>query len=531
MLSHCLLFSCGIPSHASTSSSGRHIDFIHGTPLLLSAVRRGRSLSFHQSPHSDCRVLYVDLDEKILFQDSSTDTTAPSHRLLRLSNPGPCAKYLGAVNEYLTYHKVFDRLHLLVHLNLSNNSLQKIQTAYESLDRDITAVLLNAERRSARASYGYLWSPRLVRCGQDYLYWKKRCSDCIRFGDYLASISNLSTLKYPDLLPTLLYHRQDLDYLTNCLQASRLNLNECQAHSKSLRTAHLEERALYAAQTSDCNAEIALNNILKVKEVRRTFQKLRKQAKGQHHSALQRVEIPLLHPDGSPTGSTTSISDPAQLFTAIINQNKAHFSQTTSSPEATGHLSTFIPLFSRNQHTDEIFLAGTFITPKIDPIEEVSLFLQTMAKPTSLPGIDSIDITITGEIFRSSFKKLPENTASGPSDRHLSHYKVLARDEWLSGGLIATMISIPLIIGFAPRRWRTAIQIMLDKDSGDPQIHCLRVIQLLEVDMSLAFRLLWDSQLVYHALSYDVLTKWNFGNLPGASCPSALPLKVVSYGD
>ena len=102
MLSHCLLFSCGIPSHASTSSSGRHIDFIHGTPLLLSAVRRGRSLSFHQSPHSDCRVLYVDLDEKILFQDSSTDTTAPSHRLLRLSNPGPCAKYLGAVNEYLT---------------------------------------------------------------------------------------------------------------------------------------------------------------------------------------------------------------------------------------------------------------------------------------------------------------------------------------------------------------------------------------------------------------------------------------------
>ena len=100
-----------------------------------------------------------------------------------------------------------------------------------------------------------------MRCGQDYLFWKKRCSDLIRFGDSLASLSNLSTLKFPDL-PTLLDHRQDLDYLTNCLQASRLKLNECQAHSKSLRTAHLEERALYAAQTSDCNAEIALNNIL-----------------------------------------------------------------------------------------------------------------------------------------------------------------------------------------------------------------------------------------------------------------------------
>ena len=144
-----LLSSRGIPSHASTSSRGRHIDFIHGTPLLLSAVRRGGILSFHQSPHSDHRALYVDLDEKLLFQDSSTDPTAPSHRLLRLSNPGQCAKYLGAVNEYLTSHKVFDRLNLLVHLNLSNNSLQEIQAAYESLDRDITAALLNDERRSA----------------------------------------------------------------------------------------------------------------------------------------------------------------------------------------------------------------------------------------------------------------------------------------------------------------------------------------------------------------------------------------------
>ena len=130
--------------------------------------------------------------------------------MLRLSNPGLCAKYLGAVNEYLTSHKVFDRLNLLVHLNLSNNSLQKIQAAYESLDRDITAALLNAERRSARASYGYPWSPKLMRCGQDYLFWKKRRSDLIRFGDSLASLSNLSTLKIPDL-PTLLDHRQDLD--------------------------------------------------------------------------------------------------------------------------------------------------------------------------------------------------------------------------------------------------------------------------------------------------------------------------------
>ena len=121
-------------------------------------------------------------------------------------------------------------------------------------------------------------------------FGKKRCSDCVRFGDALASISSPSSLQHPDI-DTLLTHRDDLPYLTNCLKASCLQLDECQAQSKAHHTAHLEKRALYAAQQSDSNAEMALNNILKAEEVRCTFQKLRKYAKRQ--TTLQRVEIPL----------------------------------------------------------------------------------------------------------------------------------------------------------------------------------------------------------------------------------------------
>lgn len=67
----------------------------------------------------------------------------------------------------------------------------------------------------------------------------------------------------------------------------------------------------------------------------------------------------------------------------------------------------------------------------------------------------------------------------------------------------------------------------MDQDVGNPLLTCLHVIQLLEADMNLAFCL----QLVYHALDHNALNKWNFGNLPGASCLclSALLLKVLSY--
>ena len=306
---------------------------MHGTtPLIHAAVRRGGILSFHLSPLRDHRALYIDLDEHSLFKDSSTDPTAPSHRLLRLRNPEQCARYLALLNQYLTSHNVFTCLSLMADLAPPEHPLETITSVYKSINRDITAALLNAEKRSACASYGYPWSPTLMRCGQNYLFWKKRCSDCVRFGDALASVSSpSSSLQHPDM-DTLLTHRDDLPYLTTCLKASRLQLDEYQAQSKAHRTAHLEERALYAAQQSDSNAEIALNNILKAEEVRcGTFQKLRKYAKGQTYSTLQRVEIPN-YPDGTPTGSTTSISNPAKLFAAILNQNQSHFSQATPSP-------------------------------------------------------------------------------------------------------------------------------------------------------------------------------------------------------
>lgn len=127
-----------------------------------------------------------------------------------------------------------------------------------------------------------------------------------------------------------------------------------------------------------------------------------------------------------------------------------------------------------------------------------------MAIPESLPGIDPIDITITGYDFQTSFKTLPENTASSPC-RHLTHYKVFAQDDVLSS-IIAYMISLPFRLGFAPTRWLKAIQVMLEKDRGPPLITRLRVIQLLEADMNLAFRVLWGRRLVYHALSHNALT-------------------------
>jgi hypothetical protein len=48
----------------------------------------------------------------------------------------------------------------------------------------------------------------------------------------------------------------------------------------------------------------------------------------------------------------------------------------------------------------------------------------------------------------------------------------------------AAMMSIPLAEGFCPKRWRQAIDNMLEKIPGVPIINKLRIIQLLEADLN-----------------------------------------------
>ena len=118
--------------------------------------------------------------------------------------------------------------------------------------------------------------------------------------------------------------------------------------------------------------------------------------------------------------------------------------------------------------------------------------------------------------------------SSSPSGHHMTHYKVLAKDKGLSH-ILAWAITLPFQHGFSPTRWRTAIQFMLENEPGYPLITMLRVIQLLEADMSFAFRLLWGKHHVHHALAQNALTPLNFGGRPGCRVHSALLLEVLSY--
>eukprot|EP00957_Ditylum_brightwellii_P112530 8578495-Ditylum_brightwellii.AAC.1 len=86
-------------------------------------------------------------------------------------------------------------------------------------------------------------------------------------------------------------------------------------------------------------------------------------------------------------------------------------------------------------------------------------------------------------------------TSSSPSGWHYGHYKVILNDDSIC--LVhATMMSLPFRFGFAPLRWQKAIDVMLEKDIGDPKINRLHIIVIVEGDMNLIMKVIWNKRFV-----------------------------------
>jgi hypothetical protein len=149
-----------------------------------------------------------------------------------------------------------------------------------------------------------------------------------------------------------------------------------------------------------------------------------------------------------------------------------------------------------------------------------------------------ISTTISCTDWISGWKKMRESTASAPGG-HYGHYKTAALVATLPedhadyttllAEIYAIMLSLPLKHGFAPTRWQTCIDAILEKIPGHPRIEKLRIIMLYEADFNFMLKLIWGKRLVRHAEHYKCLGTENKGSRAGYQSTDATLEKLLLY--
>jgi len=96
--------------------------------------------------------------------------------------------------------------------------------------------------------------------------------------------------------------------------------------------------------TSDKARAARVRAIHKAEYRQRLWPKLRRYAKGEIHSGLSHIEVPVLDATQEIVG-WRSVTSPIELFTTLIERNIQHFAQAKDTPFVNGILgSTFILL-------------------------------------------------------------------------------------------------------------------------------------------------------------------------------------------
>jgi hypothetical protein len=101
---------------------------------------------------------------------------------------------------------------------------------------------------------------------------------------------------------------------------------------------------------------------------------------------------------------------------------------------------------------------------------------------------------VTVEDFKSAFKCAPDKTSPSYSGRCYQHYKACTEvsSDGLTdaqAGIHANLMSIPLLTGYCPERWKHTIDAMLEKIPGVVRSNKLRINQLLEADLNQFLRI------------------------------------------
>ena len=373
------------------------------------------------------------------------------------------------------------------------------------------------------------WSPRLKQARLKVEIYKLSLSQARTQTDYSTQITKLLATHTELLdLPTLIPDIKPL------LKLAQLELRATLKQASHERQKFLQTKQTAAASSQDPKEIAKWKHIQKAEDIKTMYAKLRFIRKNStQQTGLSRLEVPV-NIDEDPKTCTTwkTVDSPEEITQYLLARNQKHFGQAAGTPFTISPLNEIID-FGASTTSCEAILTGTFDASHVDSLTQ--LLLHHLERKTPL---DFLPPSISEADMQKKFQIWKESTSTSPSGRHLGHYRALLprempkdpradRMESCRHDLVTlhhSMINFALSQGKSFHRWQKVVNVMLEKEPGNPKIHRLRVIHLYEADYNLILSLKARS-LVHHAEDNTLFNAGLYGARPGRTAHDPVGLE------
>lgn len=167
--------------------------------------------------------------------------------------------------------------------------------------------------------------------------------------------------------------------------------------------------------------------------------------------------------------------DKSSIETNLTRFNRNHFRAPSASPCGKGVIHSHLTVTSLSPHAKEM-LKGNIPQTWYGNDALLREFLTSFKIPDRVTEMDPVPILLTNDDVKHGFGRWKESTSTSPSGQHLGHYKAIIQDNLLLDNLTKFM-QIVVESGLALTRWGcNAVNIMIEKDPGQPKITRLRII-------------------------------------------------------
>ena len=258
----------------------RRIDYIFVDQMIAPAIKRIGTLGLHEGINSDHVMLYMDCDEKELFQGRVNRPVQHPGRDFVIEHADKVAKFLELVREEAKKRNFASRTSKLYELLEQYGADEANVDKFHTLDEEIKECILAAAKKVAKKKFGYHRSPELTGPGLELHFWKAVLScKCrkVRLGD--KQIKQAATLDIDLTEVGPMTRRQ----VRKQVYATRRKLWAAQKNAVKLRVEWLERNAQDIARAAgEVDWEKKMKTMARMAKVREVHRRLTIATKGPH---------------------------------------------------------------------------------------------------------------------------------------------------------------------------------------------------------------------------------------------------------